>query len=216
MFIGHHAVAFAAKRVAPRTSLGTLMLAATLLDLIWPLFLLLGIESVRVQPGNTAFTPLDFVSYPWTHSLLMAAAWSIAAGAVYWWRTRYARGAVTVGCAVVSHWVLDFFTHRPDLPLYPGGPKVGLGLWGHPAATIVIESLMFAVGIAFYFASTRPRDGKGWMTLWSFIVFLAAAYVGNIIGPPPPSEHALAWAALLAWIFPLWAWSADRRREAVV
>jgi hypothetical protein len=216
MFIGHHAVAFAAKRVAPRTSLGTLMLAATLLDLIWPLFLLLGIETVRIQPGNTAFTPLDFVSYPWTHSLLTAVAWSVVAGGLYYGCTRYGRGAVTVGCAVVSHWVLDFFTHRPDLPLYPGGPKVGLGLWAHPAATIALESVMFAGGIAIYLISTRPQDGKGWMILWSFIVFLVATYVANIIGPPPPSERALALAALLAWIFPLWAWSADARRGPAI
>src|SRR5919201_732344 len=101
MFIGHFAVAFAAKRVAPRTSLATLVTAAVFVDVLWPIFLLLGIESVRIAPGHTAFTPLDFVSYPWTHSLLMGFAWGAAFGAVYVARTRYARGDWVLAALVV-------------------------------------------------------------------------------------------------------------------
>ena len=129
MLIGHNAVAFAAKRIAPRTSLGTLTAAVMFLDLIWPIFLLLGIEHVRIEFGATKFTPLDFYDYPWTHSLVMSIAWGVAFGVVYFARTRYARGAVVVALCVVSHWVLDLIVHRPDLPLWPGGPKFGFGLW---------------------------------------------------------------------------------------
>src|SRR5580704_6715491 len=100
------------------------------LDLLWPLFLLAGWEQVRIDPGNTAFTPLDFVSYPYSHSLAMSVVWGILFALLYWGATRYVAGAVVIGFGVVSHWILDFVTHRPDLPLYPGGTaRVGLGLW---------------------------------------------------------------------------------------
>ena len=76
MFIGHFAVALGAKKVAPAVSLGTMFLAAQLADLLWPTFVLLGIERVEIAPGATAVTPLDFVSYPYSHSLLALALWS--------------------------------------------------------------------------------------------------------------------------------------------
>ena len=144
MFIGHTAVAFAAKKAAPRTSLGVLMGAVMLLDLIWPVFLLLGIEHVRIHPGETSFSPLRFTDYPWTHSLVTTIGWSILAGLAYWAFTRYWRGALMVGLCVASHWILDFVVHRPDLPLYPHGPKVGLGMWNSPIATVTVEWVMFA------------------------------------------------------------------------
>src|SRR5919106_2776987 len=97
MFIGHFAVAFAAKRIAPRTSLATLVAAAAFVDILWPIFLLLGIERVRIEPGNTAFTPLAFESYPWSHSLLMGMVWGVAFGLVYRARTKYSQGASIVG-----------------------------------------------------------------------------------------------------------------------
>jgi hypothetical protein len=64
MFIGHLAVALGAKSLAPRVPLAWLVGAAFGLDLLWPVFLQLGFEHVRIDPGNTAFTPLDFESYP--------------------------------------------------------------------------------------------------------------------------------------------------------
>src|SRR5437763_10930689 len=117
MFIGHNAVGFASKRLAPRTSMLWLMAAPMLLDLLWPLFLVLGIEHVRIAPGNTKFTPLDFYDYPWSHSLLMSIVWGVLFALVYFATSRYAAGAVTLAFGVVSHWIFDFITHRPDLPL---------------------------------------------------------------------------------------------------
>jgi len=192
MFIGHAAAALLGKRAAPRTSLGVLLAAATFLDLLWPVFLLLGWERVRIAPGNTAFTPLDFVSYPLSHSLLAVLGWSLAAGAAYYAATRYRYGAWTVGTLVLSHWVLDWVTHRPDLPLWPWVPRVGL---------------------AVYLGTTRSRDGVGRWAFWGLVAFYLAIYAGNVLGPPPPNERALAWVALLAWLFPLWAWWADAHRE---
>src|SRR3954447_24732591 len=106
MFLGHFAVALAGKRAARRTSLGTLLAAATLLDLVWPLLLLLGWERVSIAPGDTAFTPLRFDWYPWSHSLLLVAVWSLLAGGVYFAVRRYAYGAITVAALVASHWLL--------------------------------------------------------------------------------------------------------------
>src|SRR5579872_3979172 len=179
MFIGHNAVALASKRIAPRTSLGILTAAVMLPDLIWPIFLLLGIEHVRIVPGATRLSPLDFNDYPWTHSLAMTVAWGLAFAVVYGIFSRYLRGSVMVFAAVVSHWVLDFLTHRPDLPLWPHGRTVGLGLWNSPIVAVGVESALFAVGILIYRDCTKPRDRIGSIGFWAFIVFLAAVYIAG-------------------------------------
>jgi hypothetical protein len=114
MFIGHFALGFGAKRWAPAVSLGTLFLAAQFVVLLWPTLLLLGIEHVRVVPGITAFTPLDFTHYPVSHSLLAGVGWGIALGGGYALLRRNRRAAVVIGLLVLSHWMLDFVTHRPD------------------------------------------------------------------------------------------------------
>jgi len=213
MFIGHFAMGFAAKRVAPRTSLGTLFAAAQLLDLIWPALVLVGVEKVRVDPGNTAFTPLDFVSYPWTHSLLAALVWAVGFALAYRARTDFTRGAWLVGGLVLSHWVLDFLTHRPDLPLAPEAPKVGLGLWNSVPATVVVEVSLFAIGVFMYATSTKARNRTGRIALWALVAFLLAVYVANL-GPPPPSATAVGVVGLLLWLFIPWAVWIDRNREA--
>jgi len=216
VFIGHNAVAFAAKRVAPKTSLGVLMAAAMLVDLIWPIFLLLGIEHVRIQRGATKFTPLDFYDYPWTHSLVMGVAWGVAFGLLYWAVTRKGGGAFVVALLVISHWLLDFVVHRPDLPIWPGGPKVGLGLWNSPMATIVIESAMFAIGILIYWDFTKPVDRIGSVVFWAFVIVLAGIYISTASAAPPPNLRVLEYMALSGWLLPVWAAWFDRHREANV
>ena len=213
MFIGHFAVGFAARRAAPRTSLAVLLTAASFLDVLWPLLLWTGLERVRIEPGNTAFTPLDFVSYPWSHSLVMAAVWSVVIAALYRARTRYATGALVVGLVVFSHWVLDFVTHRPDLPLWPGGPRVGLGLWNHVPATLAIEIAMFVAGVAIYARTTRAKNVWGHVSLWGLVALLGFAYYGNLTGPPPPSVDALRVVATCTLAFVLWYVWIDRTRE---
>jgi len=213
MFIGHYAVALAAKKAAPRTSLGTLFMAAQFVDLLWPALLLLGLEHVRVDPGNTAVTPLDFYDYPITHSLAGAAAWSLLLGILYRVIRRDVRGSIVVGACVLSHWVLDFATHRPDLPLwFTGDTRVGAGLWNSFAGTVLIETGMFAAGVALYLRTTRRRDGTGLYAFWSLIVVIFALYCGNLLGPPPPDAGSIAIAGNGAWLFVLWAYWADSHR----
>jgi membrane-bound metal-dependent hydrolase YbcI (DUF457 family) len=147
MFLGHFAIGFAAKRAAPRASLGTLFLAAQFIDLLWPLLVLAGIERVRIAPGITVVTPLDFEHYPWSHSLLMVLVWGVLFAGVYFLIRRDRRTSLVLGLAVVSHWVLDWLTHRPDLPLAPGAERVGLGLWNSFAGTLIVEVGLFALGV---------------------------------------------------------------------
>jgi len=162
MFIGHFAVGLASKTAAPRASLGWLMTAPLLLDLLWPVFLLLGLERVRIAPGDTAFTPLAFDSYPWSHSLLMSVIWALLFGGGYFLATRYARGAVVIALGVVSHWVMDAITHRPDLPLAPwSSTMVGYGLWNSPRATLLVELGLFAAAVWMYSRTTVSRDRTG-------------------------------------------------------
>jgi hypothetical protein len=214
MFIGHNAVAFAAKRAAPRISLGTLTAAATFLDLIWPIFVLLGIEHFEIRPGITAFSPFDFTDYPWSHSLVMSVVWSVAFGGIYFAITRYGRGAVIIGVAVFSHWILDFITHRPDMPLYPGGPKVGLGLWNSVGGTVIIESALYIAGVWIYLRSTRARDRLGDILAWVLIIFLAVAYVASMKPPASETPQTIAWGAQATWLIIALAWWTDRHREA--
>src|SRR4051794_13490518 len=119
MFIGHFALGFAAKRAVPRVSLAMLFVAAQFADLLWPALVLAGFEQVRIDPGNTAFTPLAFVSYPLSHSLLTLVVWGLLLGSIYRGIAGGRRSVVVLGVLVVSHWVLDWLTHRPDMPLYP-------------------------------------------------------------------------------------------------
>lgn len=213
MFIGHYGLALAAKRAAPRTSLGALVLGAQFLDLVWPLLLLTGTERVAIAPGLMAANQLDFVSYPWSHSLLSAALWGGVVGGVWWLWTRDRTGALVVGALIPSHWLLDLPMHRPDLPLWPGGPLVGLGLWNSLPATLVIEIALLSAGIWMYLRTSRARDRAGSVGLWVLVLLLVAFWLAGTFGPPPPSERALAIGALAMWLFVPWAWWVDRHRE---
>jgi len=216
MFIGHIAIALAAKRSAPRTSLGTLAIAAEFTDLLWPIFLLLGWEQVRIAPGITAVTPLDFVSYPISHSLLADLGWASLLAGVYMIRRRYLKGAVVLWACVMSHWVLDAISHQPDLPLYPGGSiLVGLGLWDSLLATLLVEGAMFVGGVAIYLRSTRAKDKTGVFAFRTLVLAFIFFYLANVLGPPPPSVKALEIGALCTWLFVPWFYWIDRHRPAV-
>jgi hypothetical protein len=215
MFVGHLAVALGAKQAAPRAPLGALVGAAFALDLIWPLFLLGGIEMVRIDPGNTAFTPLAFDYYPWSHSLSMAVVWAVGIGRVAAAVLRHTRAGLAIGLTVLSHWLLDFVTHRPDLPLWPGGPEVGLVLWNSIPLTLAVEGVLFAAGIALYLRGTRPRDALGRWAFWGLVLLTSAIWVSGPFSPPPPNETAIAVVALAMWIFPVWGWWIERHRAAV-
>jgi hypothetical protein len=205
MLVGHLAVALGAKRAESRVPLGAAVAAAFGLDLLWPILLLLGVESVRVQPGDTAFTNLSFDSYPWSHSLLLATVWSVVAMTVTRRGYRSWRIGAVLGTLVLSHWILDFITHRPDLPLWPGGPVVGLGLWNSIAGTLLIEGSLIAGGVWLYVGSTASRDRTGRWALVALVAVTGVIWATQPWSRPPPSAIAVAWGALILWLLPPWA-----------
>jgi len=214
MFLGHFGVAFAAKKAAPKTSLGTLVFAAQFADLLWPFLLLLGMEHVRIVPGLLAASPFDFTSYPISHSLLAQLGWAALLAFIYFTVKRDGKSALLVGALVPTHWLLDFFAHRPDMPLYPGGAKYGLGMWNSVPLTILVEYVLFAAGIAFYINATRAKDATGKWAFFSLVLLLGVVYPASLFGPPPPNVQALAWSALAIWITVPWAAWADRHRQS--
>jgi hypothetical protein len=217
MFIGHYGIALALKRAEPRLSLGTLFLAVQLVDLLWAFAILLGWERALVVPGWTAASPLRFVYYPITHSLLAGALWGLAAGAVYYaWPTRntwhHARAAAVVVFAVLSHWVLDLIVHVPDLPLTTdASPKLGLGLWRSVPASLAAELLVFGAGAALY---ARALHARGRLRRVPFAVLagvLVLIQIANLLGPPPPDMTAVATVGIAGFLlFPLAAAWVDR------
>lgn len=212
MFVGHYGVAFGAKRLAPRASLGTLAFAAQLLDELWPLLLLVGVERVHIVPGLMKANPLDFAYYPWSHSLVMAAVWA-AVVAIAYRLLRHDHGeAWVVGAAVLSHWLLDLPMHRPDLPLWPGSsPKVGLGAWNSVPLSILLDGGVFLLGLAVYVRTTRAKDRVGEWGLWVMVAVLVLIQASGF-SAPPPNEHAIAVAGLGLWLFVPWSWWVDRHR----
>jgi hypothetical protein len=212
MFVGHLALALGSKTAAPRVPLGWLVAASFGLDLLWPLLLLAGIEHVRIDPGNTAFTPLAFDSYPWSHSLAMALVWAGLA-AVLAGRLKGANVGMIVGATVVSHWILDFISHRPDMPLWPSGPRVGLGLWNSVPGTLLVEGALFVVAISMYRHAFPSKDRVGRWAFGTLIVFTALIWVSGPWAPPPPNASAVGTVALAMWIFPIWATWIERHRS---
>ena len=215
MFLGHLAVGFAVKGATPRVNLATLFAAAEFPDLLWPVLVAAGVERVEIAPGITAFTPLDFVSYPWSHSLLLVVIWGLLFAVVHFLRSRNGVAAGVLGMLVVSHWLLDYVSHRPDMPLYPGGTRYGLGLWNSVAATMAVEALLFVVGAWLYAQATRPRDGRGQFAFASLIGVLILAYVANILAAPPSVTAIWSGALVSSLLLLAWAAWADRNRVPV-
>ena len=213
MFIGHFGVGLAAKKISPKPSLGTLFFASQFLDLLWPSFILFGIEKVKIDPGNTAFTPLNFVYYPFSHSLLATIFWALLFGLIYYLIRKNKKAAIVLGLLVISHWILDLITHRPDLPLYPGSNIfLGLGLWNSIIGTVIIEGLIFLGGIYLYIKSTKAKNKVGTYALLGLIIFLIIIYVMNLAGSPPPDETAIGYVGLSQWLIVLWSYWIDKNR----
>jgi len=198
VFVGHYGVSFAAKAWKRTVPLWVLFLAVQLVDILWSIFVILGIEKVRIVPGITATNPLDLYYMPYTHSLVAAVVWSVLAAVAYrlWSRAGGRLAAAIIGGAVLSHWILDLLVHRPDLPLYDDAHKVGLGLWNYPALAFALEIALLFGGIALYLRATEPKDaiGRYGMLIFGAVAVALQAYV--FFGPPPVSDKAAATTAL--------------------
>lgn len=204
MFIGHFAVGLAASRLESRLPLGAALVASQLPDAVWPYLLLAGVETVTIAPGDTAMTPLRFDSYPWSHSLLMVAITGVLGAILYQSSGRKTRPAAFLAALAVSHWFLDFVSHRPDLPLAPWGDvKLGLGMWNSVPLTVMVEGLMFAAAVWFYARGRRMSRG-----FWLLIATLGLTYLGNVFGPPPPGVNEIAGSMIL--LVPLVWWWGNR------
>jgi len=189
MFIGHFGLSFAAKKAAPKVSLGFLFIATQFVDILWPFMLVLNIEKVVIVPCYTKSNALDFLFFPYTHSLLAGIVWGLVMGTVYWLLKSDKQGALIVGLCVLSHWFLDFIVHTADLPLSPfGEDKFGFGLWNHVAVSLTIETILFLAGVYTYYGVTKAKTTAGKWGLWSFVVFLIVFNISNTFGPPPPAS----------------------------
>jgi hypothetical protein len=216
MFLGHFGLAFAAKRVEPRLSLGTTFAACQFLDLIWPFLVLAGVERVAADPGATRVTGLAFEHYPWSHSLVMAIVWGAGFAGLLLARRRPMRAALVAAALVVSHWLLDWISHRPDLQLVPGSPAVvGLGLWNSYTGTLLVEFALFLLGLVNYLRTTVAADRKGSGGLVGLAAFLVVIYLASLLAPPKPGTPgaAIAGPALAMWLIVWWGAWVDRHRN---
>jgi len=225
MFVGHYGVALGAKHASPRLSLGLLFLAVQFLDVLFAVFLFLGIEKMRIVHGFTAYNPYDLYWMPYTHSLVGALAWSALAGALFYWATarrlapRERRVAsLVLGAAVFSHFALDVPMHTPDLPLWPGpeAPKVGLGLWNNRYAAMVAELAVLAVGAWIYLRGTRPRSRVARIGTVAFFLVLVVTTLATPFQPDPAGPRAFAVFALVLYaVFAIGAALVDRGRRTI-
>jgi membrane-bound metal-dependent hydrolase YbcI (DUF457 family) len=201
MFVGHYGPSFAAKAWNKTLPLWVLFLAVQLVDVLWAIFVLLGVEKVRIVPGITKTNALDLYYMPYTHSLVAAVVWSAVAGAAYLLRrrSRGLQGAGLVGAAVFSHWVLDWLVHRPDLPLYDDALKLGLGLWNFPAPAFLLEAALLFGGMGLYLRGTKPLARGGRFGMPVFGIVMLAIQGSVFFGPPPPSGQAAALMALFSY-----------------
>lgn len=201
MFIGHYGVSFVAKASRHEIPLWLLFIAVQLIDVFWSIFVLLGIEKVRIVPGYAASSPLDLYYFPYTHSLLGAALWSIAFGVICVLIYRWNRTTgVIAGLAVFSHWILDLLVHRPDLAVYGSHMKMGFGLWNYKWPEFALEVVLLFGGICVYMSSTRATGGIGRYGFIGVAIVMLVIQASQFFAPPPPSSNAVAISALFTYL----------------
>ncbi|MCB9061548.1 MAG: hypothetical protein H6622_08510 [Halobacteriovoraceae bacterium] len=212
MFIGHFAVGLGAKKLQPKINLAILFIACQFLDLIWPSLVLLGVEIVKVDHHATVVTPFDFIHYPYSHSLIMTAIYSIFFAIIVGWYMKDRLSGIISGTVVMSHWILDFITHRPDLPIGFSGEKYGLGLWNNLFFAFILESALFIASVLLY-NSMKDFSRNQKISFWIMVCLLYISYFANVFGPKPPVDlpaSMIAGPALFMWIFVIWAYFIDR------
>lgn len=213
MFVGHLGAGLALKKISPKTSLGTLFLAADLPDIIFPPLLLAGVEEAKVSANTARLMPFEFPNYPWSHSLLMVLVAGAVLGGAFWLKNRDPAEAGIICLAAFSHWVLDFISHRPDMPLWPGSAGYGLGLWDSAPGIIIVELAVFAGGIAFYLSASKEKNSAGKWAFWGLIIFLVPVYFVSLFSPPPPDMKAFGYGGIIGQVILVaWGYWIDRNR----
>jgi hypothetical protein len=208
MFVGHYGVGLAAKRFAPRMSVGTLVLAALFADLLGWALVVAGIEHFAIKPGITITNPLDLYDYPISHSLATDAVWGALLAAGYYLVRKYWRGSLLIFVAVLSHWFLDFVAHRADMPLAPGIHKYyGLGLYNSRIGMISVEGLIWLSGIVIYLRATRSKKRLGIYVFWIGAAALTWIWLVSLRGLPPPGTIVQAGISSLVFMFVTVAWA---------
>lgn len=212
MFVGHLAVGLAGKRIEPKISLGTWMLAVMFADLIVFPLLIVGIEGFHAEPGVTVNRMIGDI--PYSHSLVMDVVWAGLFAAVYFVWRRYARGAWLLFAAVLSHWALDVVSHRPDMPLAPGAHAVlGFGLWNSIPATLILEGGLWLLALIIYVRATKPRNRAGTYAFWIGVVLLTLAWYGNINNGMDPNPVRAGISGLIFFsLMAAWACWINRLR----
>jgi hypothetical protein len=216
MLVGHFAAALTAKSIEPRVSLGTLVLAAMAADLLWSIFMIAGVEHVEFRSGKGAANYLVASDISKSHSLLMGVVLAGLLGAIFLMKRRDARVAWVVCAMVLSHWILDWISHRPDMPLAPGVERYfGLGLWTSIPATLVVEGGFWLLALILYASRNRAATRLGSLAFWSVVVLLTLAWYNNIAGPPPPDPRAAPIISLLFFsLVVAWAYWMNRTRHS--
>jgi hypothetical protein len=198
MLVGHVAVGLTVKRLQPTLSLGTLVCAAMLADLLWCIFMIAGLEHVQFKPGRGAANYFVATNIAMSHSLLMDGLWAALFAAIYFGVRRDRRGAWIVFFAVLSHWVLDFISHRPDMPLAPNVPTyLGLGLWNSVPAAVLVEGSFWFIAVILFAHATNARKRAGGYWYWIAVAILTLLWYNNLTGPPPPDPYLAPFASLV-------------------
>jgi hypothetical protein len=216
MLVGHVAVGLAGKRIVPQVSLGLLVLAGVWADLLWCGFLIAGIEHVEIARRGARLMDSTVISQiGYSHGLTADLLWAVLLAALCFATSRNWKGALLIGAAVVSHWVLDVASHNPDMPLVPrSGPVFGLGLWNSIPATLLVEGGFWAVCIALYLRATKARRRIGLYAFWGGAILWTLAWYNNIAGPAPgPDMRSAAIGSLIFFgLIVLWACWIERLR----
>ncbi len=210
MFVGHYAAALAAKAAQPKAPFWTYVLGAQLVDVAWVGLVLAGVERMSLNP-HLPGSSLVLTHIPYTHSLPAVTLWALAAGLAAHFLLKLPRAAaLAVGLVVLSHWGLDYLVHREDLPLWLGGPKVGLGWWNAPVPEQALEMGLLALAASAW-GWRRGLQGHGGWSAPLFLLLLVSLQLVSILVPPTGSASQMVIASLSAYLLAtLFAWLMDQ------
>ncbi len=215
MFVGHYGPALAAKPASQPIPLWLLFVAVQFMDIVWSVFVFLGVEKLRIVPGFTAMNPLDLYFMPYTHGLLGSLVLAaLLGGASEYFIPQKGRTFLIVGACVFSHWLLDLVVHVPDLPLIGDRMKVGFGLWRWRDVSLAAEFVALFAGL-FVFLGNAPAAGRSSsIRLWALVGWLVIAQLFGTFGPQPATPQIAAAMALGGYtVLALFAWQVDRARS---